>query len=206
MNRLEYKELSRQERLDNQEEIFKDIPWYEWRYKISNKWNIQSLLYKTYKILKPSLTGIIGNQYLSVVLSLNNKLNTSKVHRLVAITFIPNPLNLPCVNHINWNKLNNNDCNLEWCTHSENSLHSYRIWLRTMKVNHPILSYNKGKFGIDNKKSISIYQFSLEWEFIKEFIGINDTWRKLNISFQNIWKCCKWKRKSAWWYKWTFNI
>ena len=53
------------------------------------------------------------------------------VHRVIAETFIPNPNNLPCVNHKDGNKLNNSVDNLEWCTHSENTLHSYRTGLQT---------------------------------------------------------------------------
>ena len=52
------------------------------------------------------------------------------VHRLIAETFIPNPDNLPCVNHKDGNKLNNAVDNLEWCTHSENTLHAFRTGLQ----------------------------------------------------------------------------
>ena len=52
------------------------------------------------------------------------------VHRLVAKYFIPNPNNLPCVNHKDGNKQNNRVDNLEWCTHSENTLHSFRTGLQ----------------------------------------------------------------------------
>lgn len=51
------------------------------------------------------------------------------VHRVIAETFIPNPNNLPCVNHKDGNKLNNSVDNLEWCTYSENTLHAYHTGL-----------------------------------------------------------------------------
>lgn len=48
------------------------------------------------------------------------------IHRLVAILFIPNPFNLPQVNHIDYNTMNNSIDNLEWVTHIQNIHHSYK--------------------------------------------------------------------------------
>ena len=53
------------------------------------------------------------------------------IHRVIAETFIPNPQNKPCVNHKDGNKLNNDVANLEWCTHSENTIHSFQTGLQT---------------------------------------------------------------------------
>lgn len=58
----------------------------------------------------------------------NNGIKTSlRIHRLVGISFISNPLNKPCINHKNGIKTDNRIQNLEWCTVSENTIHSFRV-------------------------------------------------------------------------------
>lgn len=62
--------------------------------------------------------------YPTIYLWKNNKGTCYCVHRRVAIAFLPNPENKPCVNHKDGNKANNNLDNLEWCTYSENLRHA----------------------------------------------------------------------------------
>lgn len=68
--------------------------------------------------------------YKIVVLYKNNKSIAKTVHRLVALAFLPNPENKPCVNHIDGDKTNNVLENLEWVTYSENTIHSFKNGLQ----------------------------------------------------------------------------
>lgn len=74
--------------------------------------------------LLPMAGGYDKNGYHIVSLTLNKNKYTRKVHRLVAEAFIPNPNNLPEVNHIDGDKRNNDITNLEWVTPEQNSHHA----------------------------------------------------------------------------------
>ncbi len=100
-------------------EVLFDIVGYEGLYSISQDGNVYS--WKTKKYLKPQLQ---RNGYLTVQLYLEKKSRVLPIHRLVAQTFLSNPLNLRTVNHKDFDKSNNNVSNLEWMSHQENSLHS----------------------------------------------------------------------------------
>lgn len=71
--------------------------------------------------------------YEMVRLHENGKKRIKGIHRLLAEKFIPNPKNLPQVNHIDGNPANNDLLNLEWCTSRENQRHAYKIALRVAR-------------------------------------------------------------------------
>jgi hypothetical protein len=93
------------------------------------------------------------------------------LHRLVALTFIPNPYNKEQVNHIDGNKLNNSIKNLEWVNNQENQIH---------KVNTGLY---KGRQ--------KIIQYGLDMNIIQSFNSINEASRKLNICKNIISRSCK---------------
>lgn len=74
----------------------------------------------------------------------NNKRRSFRVNRIIALTFIPNPDNLPVVNHKDNNKKNNNVDNLEWSTVKENTIHGYK-YNNYHYVKPVIAIYNNGK-------------------------------------------------------------
>lgn len=107
-------------------EEWKEIPDYEGLYDVSDLGNVKSKY--SNKILKPSPDKY---GYVRFSATKNKKQKTLRIHRLVAELFIPNPSNLPQVNHIDGDKLNCAKLNLEWSTDSNNKLHAYANGLMT---------------------------------------------------------------------------
>lgn len=141
--------------------------------------------------------------YLIVSMLINWKLTTKYIHRLVAENFIDNVLNKEQVNHIDWNKLNNNISNLEWNTRSENIQHAYDTWLIKKRVWKD--NYLYWKFWKYHNRSKKIKQFTKLWQLIKIWDSWMDIQRELNICSSNISQCCLWKNvKTAWGYKWEY--
>lgn len=101
-------------------EEWRDIVGYEGYYQVSSIGNIRNVQTGKIRKLKPR-----SNGYVIVDLYKNNECKWFRVHRLVAEAFIPNPLNLPVVMHLDNNKSNNNYLNLQWGTVSENTKQAF---------------------------------------------------------------------------------
>lgn len=177
------------------EEVRKDIEWYEWLYQVSNLWKIKSLRFG-----KENILNIQCNEYCLITISKNTKRKIFKIHRLVAKMFIPNPENKPQVNHIDWNKLNNNINNLERNTQSENLLHAFRILWKRKK------SSMKWRFWKNNPISKKIWQYNLQWELLNVWYGTREIKRSLWFRHSCISSCCKWVKyhKTAYGFIWKY--
>ena len=116
-------------------EEWRPIEGYEGLYEVSNTGQVRSLdryvktCYEAYKLHKGKILSPAKdkNGYLKVHLCCNGKHNIIRVHRLVALTFLPNPDNLPEVNHKDEVKTNNNVDNLEWCDRKYNNNYGTKI-------------------------------------------------------------------------------
>ena len=119
-------------------EIWSNILGYE-DYWVNQKGEVMG---RTGKILKPAIS---KKGYLRLPLYTCDRVQSFSVHRLVALAFIPNPLNLPQVNHIDCNKQNNNVSNLEWCTDEQNREHKLANNLNVTKqgTDHKLSKINE---------------------------------------------------------------
>ena len=176
---------------------------YEGLYQVSNLGRILSLNYNHTGKPKLMNPGTYTNGYLVVCFSKNRKEKTCKVHRLVAEAFLPNPENLPQVNHIDENKTNNfvflnedgtvnkEKSNLEWKTPKENS-------------NHGTRNERISKANTNGKLSKPVLQLSLTGELIREWPSTAECGRN-GFSSGNISQCCNGKQKTHKGFRWEYK-
>lgn len=150
---------------------------YDGLYLVSNTGIVYSVRRRA--ILKPDN----ARGYLQVTLQKDGERSRKKVHRLVAELFIPNPDNLPCVNHKDENKGNNTVDNLEWCTVEYNN----KFGSRTEKSKKTQIE-NAQKNG----KTKTVYESSKQAE------------RETGIYHSHISKCCIGKAKTAGGARWEY--
>lgn len=181
-------------------EEWKDIEGYEGYYQVSNLGRVRSVDREIYKTGDKEETIIVhykgkvlsqGHRhkgYLCVVLAKNSKLKSFAVHRLVAQAFIPNPYNLPQINHKDEDKTNNCVENLEWCDCRYNI--NYGSWREKQSKSH------KGKY---TKK---IVQLSKSGKVVRVFDSITEAEKVTGIRHISAVACGH--RKYSGGYAWRF--
>ena len=184
-----------------QDEIWMPLitPYYDYTglYSVSNLGRVWAVRKKC--IMKQYTT---WNGRLEIGLSNSDFIKRERIHRLVAYVFIPNPNNLPQINHKDGNTKNNNINNLEWVTHSENMLHAYEHGLISKKVgtNSVLSKYPEEtiKSVINDLKNteLSVPELSKKYKISKGLIH--------SIQYGNSWshlsgfhKDMKWQRKNS---------
>ena len=124
-------------------------------------------------IPQPSFKG-----YPRVSIRLDKKKSRSfYLHRLVALAFLENPLNKPCVNHIDGDKLNSHFSNLEWCTNEENNDHAVRIGL--VKRGRTIKPYVSERTEWGGFKPVIDLNTGIFWK-------VEDVAKSLNVSLKSV--------------------
>ena len=179
---------------------------YEGLYKVSNFGRILSLNYRNTGRAKLMNSGTDKDGYLKVNLRKNRKRKTCLVHRLVAETFLPNPDNLPQVNHkiegdegksINMvifnedGSVNEKKSTIEWCTQEYN--HNYGT------INERI-----SKAMTNGKQSKPVLQFTLDGEFVREWPSTHECGRN-GFDHTVVTKCCNGKLKQYKGFKWEYK-
>lgn len=167
--------------MDN-DEIWKQTGLLDGNYFISSKGRVKNK--KTNKITNGYKT---LNGYMQTEVTNGEIRKKVYIHRLVAIAFIPNLNNLPQVNHIDENKLNNNMSNLEWVTEKYNSNHG----TRTIRS-----SRNRYK---------KVIQFDLSNNILNTYNSVTEASKLTKISQPQISNCCNGKAKTAGGYMWCYE-
>lgn len=178
------------------DEIWKDISGYEGLYQVSNLGRVRSLdRISNGRRLKGALKSNIKDKdgYFKVNLYKDGKLSTQQVHRLVAKSFIPNPDNLPQVNHKDEDKTNNCADNLEWCTNEYNNKYSN-------------VAQKWHQSGIEKSRK-AVLQFDLNGTLIAEYESISEAARQIEHpkSVSGISLCCNGKYKTSCGYIWKWK-
>src|SRR5699024_5394641 len=171
--------------------MWKDIPGYEGLYKVSDNGDVYNIKSKRKLKLTVSDAG-----YHKVNLRNNGSVKTHLVHRLVALSFIPNPKEKPQVNHIDEDSLNNSLSNLEWCTPKENCNHGTRL----ERIRN-LIDYE----SVAKKNSKPILQIDKNGQVVRRWKSAKECKRETGYDDSNISKCLRGKVKTSYGYTWEYD-
>lgn len=184
-------------------EIWKDIEGYEWLYQVSNLGRVKSLdryvrnrngmTMKKGRIMKPFIR---KDGYMHVNL-IKDGMKLCYIHRLVAVSFIPNPLGLAEVNHKDENKANNTVDNLEWVSRLTNARYGTRNQRSSEKRREtsPCMK--------------PVLQFTIDGAFVARHDSATKAARAVGVyqrcGYAGISLCCNGKQKKAYGYRWEWE-
>ena len=174
--------------------IWKSILGYDNKYWVSDEGQVISLGNDKTRKTKILKAGKDRKGYLHIMLCKDGKKKTCYIHRLVAEAFIPNPNNLPQINHKNEeDKTDNRTEALEWCDAKYN-------------INYGTRNQRVAEKKTNGKDSKPVLQFDLQGNFIKEYPSLSEVKRQLGYSTGFLCDCCKGKYNhqgynSIWKYK-----
>lgn len=149
--------------------------------------------------------------YLCVGLCINGKRIFLQIHKIVAKTFIPNPQNKPCIDHINTIRTDNRVENLRWVTYEENSNNPITLQrCSDIRKGKKLSETTKKKLSEAHIGQISarrkkVYQYTKDKQLINEYESVTDAAKKNNFDRGSIGHCCRGKLKTYKGYIWKYN-
>ena len=176
-----------------QEKVIADYP----AYKITSDGRVltcfkpkTSIITDTWRELKQIYDKSCGYMIVTLCKGQNKGRQNKRVHRLMMEAFIPNFNNLPQINHIDGNKLNNSLENLEWCTSKYNTQHAISLGLHKPK---------------EQSTCRAVVQMDEDFNDIAEFNSLHQVTEITGIAWQNVMKVCKGLRPRAGGFRWKYK-